>query len=90
MRYTIKENENVIVNAACPLFALRKVVNKIVSNSRKNRVDIFKIKNETITIECPEGKEHVYMFSIVPSNVQRSIYYNRDYEIRIFKLLRNL
>lgn len=90
MRYTIKERGGLIVNAPCPLFALRKIVNRIVNNTRKRMVDIFAIQNEMITIECPEGKEHVYMFSIIPSTVQRSIYYERDYEIKIFKLLRNL
>ena len=90
MIYTIKEKGNLVVKASSPLFALRKFVNKLVGNVRKRGGDIFEIKREFLTFTCPEGKDHVYMFTIFPSDVQRSIYYERDYQIQIFKLMRNL
>lgn len=90
MLYTIKERGNLHVKASTPLFALRKFVNKLVTNMRKRGGNPFDLKNEVITIVTEDGKENVYLFSIIRSEEQRSIYYDRDYAIRIFKLLRTL
>ena len=88
--YTIKEKGNLTVKASSPLYALRKFVNKIIINIRRRHGDIFQLRDQFVTFTDPDGRDNVYMFNVEPSNVQRSIYYERDYEIQVFKLMRTL
>lgn len=93
--FIVKELRNLEVNGQNYVSVIRKVVRKMVSNAKKKKphIDIFdQFKNITLTIyEKKDGdvggiKEQIFIFSLVPI-VKKSLYYNLDYNIEVYKKL---
>ena len=93
--FIVKELRNLEINGQNYVSVIRKVVRKMVSNAKKKKpnIDIFEqFKNITLTIyEKKDGdvgaiKEQIFIFSLVPI-VKKSLYYNLEYNIEVYKKL---
>lgn len=94
MHYSISELNSLMVKGKTPIHALKKAIRKVVSNVKKRGENIFTIQNERLTIKCLEtDKESIYIFTIIKKedfNNQRSLYYQLEYDIEIYKKLNNI
>ena len=93
--FIVKELRDLEINGQNYVSVIRKVVRKMVSNAKKKKpnIDIYgQFKNITLTIyEKKDGdvgaiKEQIFIFSLVPV-VKKSLYYNLDYNIEVYKKL---
>ena len=93
--FVVKELRNIEVNGQNYVSVIRKIVRKMVSNAKKKKpnIDIYdQFKNITLTIyEKKNGdvetiKEQIFIFSLVPV-VKKSLYYNLEYNIEVYKKL---
>ncbi len=88
MKFYVKNNLNIVVNAHTAINAAIKIIRRIIRN--KKSMNTFKYDlNEEITICNSENKEFHYIF-IIKQNTDSKLkckYYFFDYKIELFKKL---